>query len=39
MIEIKKANELGESTRKQISEIFVEGFGELHTFFQRIEES
>lgn len=35
MIEIKKANELGESTRKQISEIFVEGFGELHTFFSK----
>lgn len=35
MIEIKKANELGESTRKQISEIFVEGFGDLHTFFSK----
>lgn len=35
MIEIKKASELGESTRKQISEIFVEGFGDLHTFFSK----
>jgi ribosomal protein S18 acetylase RimI-like enzyme len=35
MIEIKKANELGESSRKQISEIFVEGFGDLHSFFSK----
>lgn len=35
MIEIKKASELGDSIRKQISEIFVEGFGDLHAFFSK----
>lgn len=35
MIEIKRASELGESARKKISEVFVDGFGEHLTYFSK----
>lgn len=35
MIEIRRASELGENTRKKISEIFVDGFGKELTFFSK----
>ncbi|MBH1940595.1 GNAT family N-acetyltransferase [Mobilitalea sibirica] len=35
MIEIKKAGNLGEYTKRRISEIFVEGFGKHLTFFSK----
>jgi hypothetical protein len=33
MIEIKHASELGENSKKKISEIIVDGFGKHLTFF------
>jgi ribosomal protein S18 acetylase RimI-like enzyme len=35
MIEIKRASELGENTRKKVSEIFVDGFGKELRFFSK----
>jgi hypothetical protein len=35
MIEIKHASELGENSKKKISEIIVDGFGKHLTFFSK----